>query len=199
MATDFDWGMIRCMYGFAGGVLSWNLYRRWNGELRKWLSGNLAEWCAIGFMFAFVSVAGKTSLSLMAPYVFGLVVLVFAFEAGIPSAILRLRPLVFLGTASYSIYMTHVFIARRLLDAGRALDKLWGLHVIAQREIDGQQVYFLGTRSWHGDMAYLVYLAMIVAVSYFTYRWIEVPGREWVRNRVQARARIVTPPSIVSA
>src|SRR5882672_11274546 len=32
-----------------------------------------------------------------------------------------------------------------------------------------------------------VFLAMVIAVSYFTYRWIEKPGREWVRDWVHTR------------
>src|SRR5437879_7321 len=119
MDTTYDWGIIRCIYGFAAGVIVWNVYREWNGKLGKWLSGNIAEWCTIELMVTFVSVSGTTPLSLAGPYVFGLVVLVFAFETGTASAILRLRPLVFLGTVSYSIYMTHFFIVRRLFDAGR--------------------------------------------------------------------------------
>jgi len=200
MHTDSDWGIIRCIYGFAAGVACWNVYRRWNGKLGKWLSGNIAEWCTIGFMFVFVSVSGNTLISLAAPYVFGLVVFVFAFEAGTASAILRVRPLVFLGTISYSIYMTHVFIGERLFNAGGALAKLWHVDPFTHREINGRDFYFLGTHLWQGDIAYPVYLAMIIAVSYFTYRWIEKPAREWARNRVRIRQQqAATSRGVVSA
>jgi peptidoglycan/LPS O-acetylase OafA/YrhL len=200
MHTESDWGIIRCIYGFAAGVVCWNVYRRWNSKLGKWLSGSIAEWCTIGLMLAFVSVSGDTLLSVAAPYVFGLVVFVFAFEAGAASAILRLRPLVFLGTISYSIYMTHVFIATRMFDAGYQLDKLWHVDPFTHREINGGDVVFFGTRLWHGDIAYAAYLAMIIAMSYFTYRWIEKPAREWVRNRVRRRQQQAVPSrGIVSA
>jgi peptidoglycan/LPS O-acetylase OafA/YrhL len=198
MHTESDWGIIRCIYGFAAGVVSWNIYEKWNDSLRKWFSGNTAEWCTIGFMFAFISVSGNTILSVAAPYVFGLVVLVFAFEAGIASVILRLRPLVFLGTLSYSIYMTHVFVGERLFTAGSMLANLWHVDPFTHREISGHDIYFLGTRLWQGDIAYAVYLAMIIAMSYFTYRWIEKPAREWVRSRVQRRQQ-QTSRSVVSA
>ena len=198
--TESDWGIIRCIYGFAAGVVCWNVHRRWNGKLEKWLSGNIAEWCTIGFMVAFVSVSGDTLLSLAAPYVFGLVVLVFAFEAGNASAILRLRAPTFLGTVSYSIYMTHVFVGEKLFNAGSMLANLWHVDSFTHRVINGRDFYFLGTRLWHGDIAYTVYLAMIIAMSYFTYRWIEKPAREWVRNRVQRRRQqAATSSSIVSA
>ncbi len=199
MNTHYEWGIIRCIYGFAAGVLSWNLFEKWEGKLGKWLSGSLVEWGALGLVVLFVSAAGTTPLSIAAPYLFALIVLVFAFEAGTASKILRLRPLVFLGTVSYSIYMTHVFVERRMFDAANALDKLWHIQLFTHRDVNGQDFYFLGTRLWQGDLAYLAYLAMVVAMSYFTYRWIEKPGREWVRGRVQRRQQTVTSRETASA
>ena len=199
MNTHYDWGIIRCIYGFAAGVLSWAVYRRWNEKLGRWLSGSLAEWGALGLVVAFVSTAGTTPVSIAAPYLFALVVLVFAFEAGTASALLRRRPLVFLGTISYSIYMTHVFVERRLFDAANALGKLSHIDPFTHRGLNGQDYYFLGARLWHGDVAYAIYLAMIIAMSYFTYRWIERPGREWVRNRLQRRRQTVASRSVASA
>src|SRR5258706_13090312 len=187
MNIHYDWGIIRCIYGFAAGALSWNIYEKWNEKLKKLLSGSTVEWSALALVVVFVTVAGTTQLSIAAPYVFALVVLVFAFEAGTASAILRLRPLVFLGTVSYSIYMTHVFVAKGMFDAGIQLDARWHIDPFTHRRIDGGDVAFLGTQLWHGDIAYAAYLAMIIAMSYFTYRWIEKPAREWVRNRLERR------------
>jgi peptidoglycan/LPS O-acetylase OafA/YrhL len=199
MDTHYDWGIIRCIYGFAAGAISWNVYRKWNGELRKRLSGSVVEWGALGLVVVFVSAAGTTLLSIAAPYVFAFVVLVFAFEAGAASAILRLRPLVFLGTVSYSIYMTHVFVERRMFDAGYQLEKLFHIDLFTHREIAGQDIVFLGIRLWHGDIAYPVYLGLIIAMSFFTYRWIEKPAREWVRNRIHTRQRTAMSRSIAGA
>jgi peptidoglycan/LPS O-acetylase OafA/YrhL len=199
MNTHYDWGIVRCMYGFSAGVLSWNVWEKWNEKLGKWLSGSMVEWTALGLVVAFVSLAGRTALSIAAPYLFALVVLVFAFEAGSASAILRLRPAVFLGTVSYSIYMTHVFVERRMFEAAGALDKLLHINPFTHRDINGHDFYFLGTRLWHGDVAYLAYLAIVIAMSYFTYRWIEKPGREWVRSRVQRRSGAIASREVARA
>jgi len=200
MATIYDWGIIRCIYGFSAGVLAWHIYTKANRELvRQWLSGSAVEWGVLGLVAVFVSLVGTSIFSILAPYVFALAVLVFSFEAGTASAILRRRPLVFLGTISYSIYMTHVFVERRIFDAAAALDKLWHINPFTHRDIGGYDHYFLGTQPWHGDIAYPAYLAMVIAMSYFTYRWIEKPGREWVRNRVRGWQRTGTSSEIVSA
>jgi len=182
MATLNDWGIIRCAYGFSAGVLAWHVYRRSNDRLARWLSGSAVELAALGLAVAFVGTAGTGPASIAAPYLFALVVLVFAFERGIASAVLRLRPLVFLGTVSYSIYMTHAFIERCWRDAAFALEKHWQIHAFTHRDIGGQDTAFFGTQLWHGDIAYLAYLAMVIAASVLTYRWIEKPGREWARR-----------------
>jgi len=64
--------------------------------------------------------------------------------------------------------MTHVFIEERLFNTGGALAKLVARRPLYPREIDGRDFYFLGTQLWHGDRGYAVYLAMIIAMSYFT-------------------------------
>jgi peptidoglycan/LPS O-acetylase OafA/YrhL len=185
MNTTYDWGIIRCVYGFSAGVMSWHVFRSGAGGLRRWLSGSVAECGALLLVVVYVCAAGTSLASIAAPYVFALVVLVFAFEGGAASAILRQRPLVFLGTVSYSIYMTHAFVERSLRDMVIAIAKHRHLDPFTHRGIPGRNPDFLGTQLWQGDVVYLVYLAMIIAVSYFAYRWIEKPGREWVRSRVQ--------------
>lgn len=90
--------------------------------------------------------------------------------------------------------MTHVFIAKRLFGAGHLLEKRWHIDPFTQREIDGKYfVELLGNEFWHGDVAYPLYLAVVIALSYLAYRWIEQPGREWARNRVRMRPLQMRP------
>ncbi|HZF19997.1 MAG TPA: acyltransferase [Burkholderiales bacterium] len=194
MATVYDWGIVRCVYGFAAGVLAWHVYSRSGERLRK-LSGSAVELATLALAVAFVSAAGTGPLSIAAPYVFALVVLVFACESGIASAVLRMRPFVFLGTVSYSIYMTHAFIERRLRDAAYAIEKHWHVSPFTVSHVDGRETQLLGTQPWQGDVTYVAYLAMVVAVSYFTYRWIEEPGREWARRRASRRGPRAAQPA----
>jgi len=189
MSTTYDWGIIRCACGFSSGVLAWQIYLRRGEHLRRWLSGSAAELASLALVVAFVATAGAGPASLAAPYLFALVVLVFAFEGGAASAALKLRFPVLLGTVSYSIYMTHAFIERCWRDAGFALEKHWQIHLFGYRDVGGHATAFFGTQGWQGDVAYFVYLAMVIAVSCCTYRWIEKPGREWARRMVSRDSR----------
>ena len=189
MDTNCDWGIIRCFYGFAAGVMVWHLYKNAD-KSRNWLCStavaNIVEWVALALVILFVSLANNTTvLSIAAPLVFALVVLVFAFEKGAVSGMLQARPLLFLGTVSYSIYMTHVFVVQRLFDAVNAFGRFSHINPFMHRDIAGYDAYFLGTRLWHGDVAYVGYIALVIVTSSLTYRWIEKPAREWVRMRVR--------------
>src|SRR4051812_13418414 len=146
MDTNYDWGIIRCLYGFAAGVMVWHLYKNVD-KYRGWLSSTVAsivEWGALGLAAVFVSLADNTTvLSIAAPLVFALVVLVFAFESGSVSGMLSARPLLFLGTVSYSIYMTHVFVAQRLFDAVNVFSRISHINAFTHLDIAGLDTYFL--------------------------------------------------------
>jgi len=72
IGTTFDWGLIRCIFGFSVGAITWHVHRA------GWLcSGSVLELTSVVLIVAFVCHAGNSSLSLAAPAVFALAVLVF--------------------------------------------------------------------------------------------------------------------------
>src|SRR5262249_60418444 len=79
METAWDWGIIRCIFGFAAGVISWRVYHRWGGVLQKWFSGSVAERGAIALVVAFVSLARTSLASVPAPSRFALAAILPAF------------------------------------------------------------------------------------------------------------------------
>jgi peptidoglycan/LPS O-acetylase OafA/YrhL len=91
--------------------------------------------------------------------------------------------------------MTHAFIERSWRDAAYAIEKHWHVSPFTAGNVDGRETQLLGTQPWQGDVAYVAYLAMVVAVSYFTYRWIEKPGREWARKRGSRRGPRAAHPA----
>jgi peptidoglycan/LPS O-acetylase OafA/YrhL len=175
MYTTYDWGFIRCILGFSVGVLTWHAHRALT--LR---SGTALELMSIGLIFAFVWREGATSVSLAAPAVFALAVLVFAAEAGAVSRLLRAPACLWLGARSYSIYMVHLLIALLLIDCVK-LFRLGGIDLVSGTKI--------GRRLWEGDVVYLVYFLVVLGVAAATYRVIEMPARAWFRRLATPRAR----------
>src|SRR3954471_14272442 len=54
MNTNYDWGLIRCVYGFAGGVMVWHLYTNFDKSwLASTLVGEVLEWSALGLAVFF--------------------------------------------------------------------------------------------------------------------------------------------------
>jgi peptidoglycan/LPS O-acetylase OafA/YrhL len=108
------------------------------------------------------------------------VVLILAFERGPLSWLLRRRPCLWLGTISYSIYLTHaVYVSLfsiAIYDVGAQL----GLPITSP--IGGENVITLGG-PWVEDALALALVAVVVASSGLTYRFVEDPARRWF-NRV---------------
>ena len=168
MSATHRVGLLRCLYGFAAGAAAWHVFTRFRDRVP---SGTAAEAWAIAAVLVFVMFFGREPLSIAAPAVFAAIVLVFARQGGAVSRILTRRPFLFLGTVSYSIYMTHYFIARRAVEwVGFA--KAQGIGVVNS----------LGSDRWAGDLALVCYLAIVIAISAATYRFLEAPCRDWVRR-----------------
>lgn len=108
---------------------------------------------------------------------FCLAVLVFAFDGGMISGLLRRRPFEVLGQLSYSIYMTHavvLFLVTVILtQAGKAL----GIALVSFPG-DGSVAYVTLHRGWADNLLLLGILGVIVAVSAISYRLIELKGIE---------------------
>ncbi|WP_116138601.1 acyltransferase family protein [Trinickia diaoshuihuensis] len=97
----------------------------------------------------------------------GLALLIFALSshADFLAPILALRPIVYLGEISYCLYMVQRFPMEGLSLARKASGALAGSPL----------------------MQLIVLLAMLLVVSHWTHRLIELPGRKWLRRALSAQ------------
>ncbi|MFA6153098.1 acyltransferase family protein [Mesorhizobium sp.] len=190
MDVSFDFGFIRCLYGFSlGALLAWfqhdsiagarQALARAGGPRMAW---TLAEIVMVVVIVLFVSMAGDNDLGIAAPLVFALALFLFAHEGGWISALLRTPFMLTLGSLSYSIYMVHIFVQARLINvAGLIERKLGGLGLIGDFVLRGQPATgFAGGLT--GAAAILVMLFATIAASWITWRFVEMPAMAWFRR-----------------
>lgn len=189
MDATFDFGFIRCLYGFALGVIGFDLYER-SGRLRArfedWRDSGL-EGLVLGLTIAGVWVSQEHSvLAVALPFLFLAVVLTFAREGGVISHALTIRPLLALGALTYSIYMVHAFV--RVLFRGSAMvaESKFGIQLFHPFYEEGaaKPSLLLGLDGslWLGDILQMGMVATTITAAYFCRQWIEKPGQAFGRK-----------------
>lgn len=184
-----DYGMLRCLYGFFMGVLVYRV--AWSSwwqtlRIRSAPGWSLLELAALATTIAFVWHSNAFGLSFLAPFLFALPVLIFTEERGLFSSLLRMRPFLICGALSYSIYMTHYFIVARMVNVGQFIESF--LNATAFTRLDPATLpprhspRMLGLEFWHGDVLYVIGVTMVLVTSALTYRFVEQPGRIWIRQ-----------------
>ncbi|TPN80895.1 acyltransferase [Mesorhizobium sp. CU2] len=190
MDVSFDFGFIRCLYGFSlGALLAWFQHDS-IAEARQALSRGagrlawtLAELAMIAVIAVFVSVAGTSNAGIAAPVVFALALYLFAHEGGWVSAILRSRPMLLLGSLSYSIYMVHIFVQARMINVGGLIERKLGLGLVGEFTLRGYPATGFGVGSpWLGLAAMMAMVIAVIVTSWFTWRVVEMPALAWFRR-----------------
>lgn len=173
-----DGALVRCLFGFSLGMIGWRCTAFVQSvALPNW-ADHLLEIVIVLATGVLVSVAGAGPLSLVAPYIFFLAVLIFSRERGLVSALLRLSPFVLVGTLSYSIYMIHVFLYYRLMNGLSLLDRVTGQGIIVNE--DGHNL--IGGGALFGDAMTLLFLGFVIFCAYISYRFIELPGQNYAKS-----------------
>jgi len=175
LATSTDYAFFRCFYGFFAGHLAYELWRAGPFPMRH---EGIVEPVIIALIVLFVQVTGNTVLSMLAPPIFAVAVLVFAQQKGWVSKLLMTTPFVHLGTWSYSIYMGHWLVRKLLVRVEEILQQLMGHQPLASdASVDN---------IWILSMVLLGYLVVVVILAAVMYRWIEQPGRRLFNRMASA-------------
>lgn len=185
MDITFNWGLARCVAGFFTGTLTYFAWVRLHDRVRlSPLLFTLAEAGVVALALGFVWSVGTSVASFAAPAVFAALVLVFAFEGGALSRLLRRGPFLLLGELSYSIYMVALFTAIVLERVLMIVDgKLGRGKLIRMEGSDGYVSLPVGALN---DAASLAFIVTVVLVSLVTFRLVEAPGRRFF-NRLSER------------
>jgi peptidoglycan/LPS O-acetylase OafA/YrhL len=183
LAATYDFGIFRCFYGFFCGVLLWRFWRAAPLALktRPWLATAIEAAMTVG-VFAYIALIGGPPAGYAGPIVFSLFIWVYASEQGLVTRFFGLRPLVWLGEISYSIYLVHYLIIVVIGLCLRSVERV--LHLdFAQMGVRGlDDGWFLRLPTQGAmDPFVLVYLVVVVLIASQTYRFIEQPGRALIR------------------
>jgi len=177
-------GIARCLFGFSFGVVAYQTWQRglFDGLKRSYLIASVVEVAALAACLAIVSYTGSSRTGLLCPPIFAVTVVVIAHQAGAASRLLLTSPLIFVGTLSYSIYMTHEFVLARLLNAMSWLSKQLSLPIL----IDGFAITNAPGHVLWSDLAVIPFCGAVLCISWMTFRTIENPGRLWSREIVSS-------------
>lgn len=177
--------MLRSILGFSTGVVVFAIWEKTNSyQLDERLAFVIEMLCVI-FVFLFVSAVAQSSYSLFAPLVFALVVLVFAQELGPISSFLRQKIFVVLWMLSYSIYLVHLLVERKIVGFVNYMENISGHQLVTKVPHGDEIIDVLGLNYTQGNLWACVYLVLVVGVATLTYRCIEVPSRLWFRKQAQ--------------
>jgi peptidoglycan/LPS O-acetylase OafA/YrhL len=188
MDATWDFGFVRCIYGFSLGALLYALFMDRLANLqpagpRSTVVWTVAELAAVAVVGLFVALAAHNAVGIGAPFVFALVLGVFVHERGLVSRVLRMRLFLWLGTLSYGIYMVHIFVQSRMINAGTVLGKIVGADLVGSFDINGEAFYGFGLHgSLFGTAMFAVMILAVVATAWIGNVLVEKPFQRWSRR-----------------
>jgi len=183
--VTFNGGILRCIFGFGIGVVTYQAFRRFGTSRGQ---GSMSELGALGITIAFVSLAGG-ALTFLAPVVFAGMIFVLASQNGVVSRVLQRRAFQFLGMTSYSIYMIHMFVQGRF-------GELLQITKVVAIQVDPQGRTLLEAAPLVSDALTVVMLGLVVGGAYITYRLVELPGQTLSRRLLSASRALTQPESV---
>jgi len=177
VASGIQWlptQVVRGLACFFGGAMTYAFYRKISHWQASRLLGSIVE---TGLLIAVLVVVCTdfAARAVLAPALFFVTVLCFAFEAGIFSGLLSLGSMQYIGKLSYSIYMTHAAILFCLISVAMVLQKASGIEMAPM--IDGTRFLDFGS-DWLNTGVALFIAGIVMYISSLTYKFVEVPGQQ---------------------
>lgn len=166
--------VLRGLSCFFGGAFTYVLYKKISYIQPSFFTGSIIE--VILIICVVLIVQSKIEFrSIIAPLLFFLTVLFFAFESGWFSNMLKLKPLQYTGKLSYSIYMTHYAILFCLIATAMVVQKITGIEMALMIETAR---YLTFGNSLVNNIVVIIILAIVIYISSLTYKHIELKGQK---------------------
>ena len=165
--VTYDYGFLRGLAGFMAGMVSYTIYQQ--QRLGVFLGSDIT--CIGSIILTLVAMHIGVNDIIYIP-IFMLLVITIAANKKIIHKIFLLKPLQYLGTISYSIYMVHTIL----------------IFAIAVPFVQKMGYVYNGPQSltmppWAGFGTCLLFLLSVIAVSSITYFLIEKPCRIWINGK----------------
>lgn len=185
MRATYDYGVFRSTYGFSAGALTYYVYR-WITDRKiemRFSYGfyTVAEIGTVILLFGLPLVLGMTPYAVLIPLGYMPILLVLAIEKGALSRWMSFPLLVHIGTISLSIYVIHAYILFRLVNIASVLQALTGWHLVEQQMFHGAMTKIFVLDPLLLNCLAAATIALIVLISHYTHRYIEVPAEKKVR------------------
>lgn len=159
---------------FFGGSFTYIIYKKISRIKPSYVLGSFIE--AILLICIILIVQSKIDYrSIIAPVLFMLTVLSFAFESGLFSKLFKVKVLQYAGKLSHSIYMTHAAILFCLTAIAMILQKIMGVEIAPMVGTD--RFLDFGSSSIN-NLVIAVILSLVIGLSTLTYKYIEVKGQK---------------------
>ncbi|MCX2449672.1 acyltransferase [Pedobacter sp. PLR] len=163
--TTFDYGYIRGIAGFTAGVLIYLLYEL--RAVRKAFSSDMASLLSIFAIIVSMHFSLNDGLTV---FLFAILVLSFTANKGKIASFCNRKFLQFLGNISYSVYLMQIFL-QEPFSHGAYLPGTVGIGR-GKQNID----FSIGV------LYCIVYLILLILISYITYQWVERPSRKFINR-----------------
>jgi len=185
----YDYGFIRCIIGFYLGIIANQIYQFINLEqlIKNTNIVNFLEISFIGLVVVFATYTDISFITYASPLVFLAVVILFTYEAGIVSKLLKTKFFLTIGTLSYSMYMTHAFVQAVLFQITDKFSHKFnlGLTTYGQQENSFEMLRYYNFSDTYLILITLLMLLLVFLFSSFTYKYIEQPFYTWGKKICQ--------------
>jgi len=173
--ATYELGIFRCIAGFFLGSISYQLFLINKNRIIPYAT--ILEVSLIIGVYFFIVYLGDNKLSTFAPLLFCLTVLIFSFEQGKVSNLLKIKVIQNLGKWSYSIYMIHalliLIISRSINVLERLSDKKITIEYVTSDKTR-ELIYIINP--YFMDILTVLFLLVLVLISSLTYKYIEIKG-----------------------